>query len=241
LCGCTNNVIKYEHLLYNEDVSPYVIIQARVKNILNYEDKKETVTLFDIYLDVDAKAKENLDFNLKVIDPTRQVTTFKKNTKIPNRIHLYNELSISGNNVEKIILECLDVTFYDEVLRITDSDVKISDYKNGFHSNDLVFTFNVIEDSEKYNLDFTFLANNQYHLDIQMYLVDKYFGVYYFLGIYNYFRNSFPLTVKNNYIYKDIDIKELFIRVKYYDLDTSNANIILARFTLDEIKNKILD
>lgn len=239
LFGCVKEEEKYTHLLFDESISPYIIIKANTKYIYNFEDKKEKITTFDLDLDIASDVYDNADFELKVISSLKETLKYRKNSIIPNRYSLEKGVSFSGNGVSKFILKIKDLVFYEEVIKIDDGNVKPVDYLEEFISNDLSLDLVVSEDDEKYILGFNLSANDNYHIDMQCYLVDNQYNLYSFLGVYNYYRNSFPLTVNNNYIYKDINIEYLYVRVAYYDENTKNE--VLARFSLGDIKNKILD
>lgn len=239
LFGCVKEEEKYTHLLFDESVSPYIIIKANTKYIYNFEDKKEKITTFDIDLDITSNVYENIDFQLEVVSMFKDTVIYKKSTRIPNVYSLDKGVSISGNGVSKFILKIKDLVFYEEVIKIDDGNVKPVDYLDEFISDDVSLDVIISEDNEKYILGFNLDANENYHIDMQCYLVDNQYDLYSFLGVYNYYRNSFPLTVNNNYIYKDMNIEYLYVRVAYYDENTKNE--VLARFSLGDLKNKILD
>lgn len=241
LYGCISSEAPKDHLIFSDEISPYIIIKGKTKHIYNFEDKLEETTTFDIILDLESNHSTTAKYDLDLVNVLGEVTNYQNQVSLPSRITLTQGTNIGGNGLKEYLLKVNDINFYEKIIPHTDENLKSEKYyRTIFESDDLDLEINITEDEEKYSLDFTINANDKYHIDFQSYLASTELELYSFLGIYNYSRNKYPFKVNNNYIYKEMDIEYLYIRIFYYN-DNNQKKEINVRYSLEQLINKILD
>lgn len=241
-CSKNNDLPNKIHVLDNKDISPYIIIKAKSYHIYNFEDKLEETTTFDLYLNVASnyiESNTNINYELIAINAFDERITYKSKTEmvLPINEQIVNSTNISGNGFKEFYLKVFtdkEHLFYEEVIPSTSKEIKRDGYPDEFISEDIKLQIKTSEDSEKYTLDFIIDTDNEYHIDFQTFLVSYDARVYMFGGLYNYFRNEFPITVNNNYIYKDMNIEYLYLRLFYYD-QSNNKQEVRAKYLISDL------
>lgn len=246
LVSCVNpKEDKKDHIIYNETLSPYIIIKGTTRHILDFEGKQEQSSKFDMFLDVNTQNSNNeFYYKVDVKDAHGRLNLVRDNLDVKNILPYNGQImfdqSMGGNGFSTIELQINyseeTYEFYEEILGFIDKKTKRRDYKEKLDTKDFELEFNVSFDDEKYIYSLTINSKNIKHLDYQSFLVSSNEKVFSHLGIYSYYRNDFPLIIDNNYIYKDMDIKYIYLRVRYYNED-NNETIVNYKVLINDLIN----
>ena len=240
IVGCTNEEEKDKnHIINNPELSPYIIIKGKTHHIFDFEDKLEKVTTFDMLLYIESLNDEKIDYELEVYNELNEFTLYKSKSPLllPVREQVIYSNTIGGNGFKELFLKLSNNEkhyFYEEIIGTTNDEIRKHGYSDELISDEIDLSFNIIEESDRYNLEFVFNSNEDIHLDFQSFVVSKDARVYSFLGIYGYNLLDSPLKEKNNYIYKDIDIEYIYTRFVYYNKEGIKTELA-ARFKLEDL------
>lgn len=241
LYGCKGDVESKEHIINNDSVIPYIIVQAKTYHIYNFEDKLEKTTRFNITLNVESKVVEQKSISYEVkaknIIGEEMKYTSKTTSLLPARITLVNNTNIGGNGLDEFVYNINDGSdhnFYEKVMYVTNKDIDNKGYPDKLNSDIVFINFLFTEDDEKYNMKVTIDALEPVHIDLQSFLVSDQANIYSFLGLYGYRNNGTSYNIENNYIYKDMNMKFIYLRLTYYNLDGLKTEL-RAKYSLEDL------
>lgn len=241
LYGCKGEVEIKEHVISNDDLSSYIIIQAKTYHIYNFEDKLEKTTRFNITLNIDSKNTDQksatYDVKAKNIIGEEMKYTSKSPTTLPARIPLVNNTNIGGNGLDEfiyIINNGSEHNFYEKVMYVTNKDIDNKGYPEELDSDIVFVNFLITEDDEKYNMEVILDANEPIHIDLQSFLVSDDANIYSFFGLYGYKMSESSYSIENNYIYKEMNMKFIYLRITYYN-ENGTKTELRAKYSLENI------
>jgi len=239
LGGCIKPEENKDHVLNNEEVSGFIVTQAKTKLIYNYIDDLEETTTFVMYLNAISQKDEakEITYELKAVNALGDAQTYISNKKqtLPLTKQLVFNTNIGGNGFSEFFLKInngKEYNFYEEAKTLSPYD--FLGYPEEFKSDDLAIRINVEEDDEKYNLTFTIDSKQSIHLDLQTFLVSEERKIYSFLGVYGYEANLFPYIIENNYIYKEMNMLFLYFNITIYNFEGKKTEL-RASYKLDKI------
>lgn len=241
LSSCDEQVLNTDHTIYNSEVDTYITIKPETKKILNFENILEEVTYFNIFLNKDTEQDLLVDINFENI--INEITTFTNLSlkKDIDSIKVLNNQNIGGNGLNSIFLEVhykgegqeLKVfNSYEKVIQIDNNDIHKNIYNNNYSNEDVNLNIEINEFNDFYNVTYSISSEEFYHLDIQTFLVSDKGRVYSFTGIYNYYSSGQELEIKDNYIYKEMDIVYIYLRMNQYDIN-GNLKEIYTRYLVE--------
>lgn len=221
LTACSNNEVNKEHIVYNREATPFIVIKGSSYYIYDFEDKLEKTTTFYLTLNIVSGQDKDINYELKAVNAIGEVLKYQSNKTIalPYQTSLINNTNVGGNGFKEFLLKIDNLNFYEEVLPITNQEIKDEGYPNKFINEKIDLEFVVTEDLEKYNITFKFDSEKDIHIDFQSFIVSIDARVYSFLGLYGYVTDGYPYYIEDNYIYKDMDIKHIYLRMNHYNID----------------------
>lgn len=237
--GCVEEELNKDHIINNEDISAYIIIQPKTSLVYNFEDKLEETTTFNMYLNIYSKnyLQSEINYELNAVNVLGEETEYKSKNEVSlpmTKLLLFNT-NVGGNGFQEFFLKINsgeDHLFYEEFMNISYKEIK--GYTDKF-SNDIIYLdIDYTEDDEKYNFTVSFNSTEDIHIDFQSYLVSKEANIYAFLGMYGYQANVFPYYIENNYIYKEMGMVYLMFKLTFYQLD-GNKTEIKAMYLIEDI------
>ena len=241
LYGCKNEEEKKEHIISDDVLSSYILVQTKTFYIYNFEDELEKTTRFNIEMNVENKTAEekSITYDIKVKNILGEVMKFESKTTstLPAKIPLIKDINVGGNGIDEFIYKLNDGTnrtFYEKAMYITNKDIDNKGYPDELVSDVISINFETDEDNEKYNMKVIINSPENLHIDLQSFLVSSEATIYSFFGLYGYNSNIDPYYIENNYIYKEMDMKFLYLRVEYYDL-VGNKVELRAKYALEEL------
>ena len=241
LYGCKGDEDIKEHVISNDNISSYILVQANTYKIYNFEDKLEETTRFNIILNVDNKQtqEKNISYDVKVKNILGEKIKFISNnpSTLPAKITLLNNTNVGGNDLDEFIFTVKDEkpnNFYEKVMRFNNKDLYDTGYLDELGSDIVLVNFEVVEDNGKYNIKVIIDTTKQVHIDLQSFLVSDRRYIYSFFGLYGYNSNESSYYIENNYIYKEINMKFLYLRLEYYDL-AGNKVELKAKYSLEDL------
>lgn len=239
ISSCIDEEKNKEHIINNEELSAYLVIQPSTNLIYNFEDELEETTRFNMFIHLLSKTNklQEVNYTLDIVNLLGEETTYnsKHPVSIPQVDQLIFNTNIGGNGFSEFFIELegeQNHNFYEKFINISAKDV--TKYKDEFISDLIELKINYTEDEEKYNLEFEINANEDLHLDFQTYLISSEVRIYPFLGVYGYNKNEFPLSINNNYIYKEMDMLYLYLNFAIYNNDGEKVEI-KARILLSDL------
>lgn len=251
----TTVIPEYDHIEYSEDVS----LALAVFN--NYpltwtETSKNTIGVNAYIFRRTGMQAHNMEFKLRALlddgfmyyftqmngydAPITHTYTMQNVSKMPESFFMH--LRYTDVNAQR-----QEYSFKEDLLTL--SKKELVNYNDTNESEDIGIVLNFTENKEfnsetsqneviSYRVDFGIdIANKdqQYHVDVQSWVVSENQEIYPFIGYYNYSNKSTNIRMSNRMLPARLNPEFMYVRVQYY----TTSSTLTDQYTMEEILYKV--